>query len=223
MRASLRVSASSSGPGPRRSTSSPSSVAVRAMSSGLPRPLKIAGQRPRGFDRARHARRKQRAGVDRDDVMRAHAHEADLVRAAMGKARVKCRASPARAMRVDQRPDLRLDPGAPQRIDHEAALPFAIKRLGHMLRRAAATGSEPAAERFGPPGAGVENFDKFGAPPGELHPRALPGQDSGDGHAAVGDAVAARIESDDRQDLVSHGAPREGIPWRRRRREPARG
>ena len=47
--------------------------------------------------------REQRAGVDRDDVVRARAHEADLVGRAMGKAGVKGRAPPPRAMRVDQR------------------------------------------------------------------------------------------------------------------------
>ena len=162
------------------------------MSSGLPRPLQIAGQRARGLDRARHRRREQRAGVDRDDVVRARAHEADFVRSPMRKARVKSRAPPSGAMGVDQRGDLRLQMRAPQRLDHEAALPVAIERLPHVLRGAAAAGPEPAAEGLCPLGARALDADEFGSSSGKPNPRALAGQRAGDGCAVRRDAVAAR-------------------------------
>ena len=83
----------------------------------------VAGEGAGRRNRAGHRGREQRAGVDRDNVVRARPHEADLVRRAMRKAGVKGRPAPARAMRVDQRTDLGVDPGARERLDDEPALP----------------------------------------------------------------------------------------------------
>ena len=67
-RASAVVAAVVSGPEPRKSTSSPSSVAVTWMSSGLRMRLDRLGDRPGGGKRAIERRRKDRAAVDGDDA-----------------------------------------------------------------------------------------------------------------------------------------------------------
>ncbi len=130
---------------------------------------------------------------------------------------MKGRAPPARSMRVNQRPDARLDPGAPQGLDHEPAFPVAVERLGHMLRGAAAAAVEPGTEGLGALRTRLKDLDQLHAPPLETDTRALARQRAGDGRAAIGDATPMRVERDD-PEVVSHAAPRSGIPSLRRRR-----
>ena len=157
----------------------------------------IAGERARGLDRAGHRGREQRAGVDRDDVVGTRAHEADLVGRPMGKAGVKGRPAPPCAMRVDQRPDARFDPGAPQGLDDEPALPLAVEGVGHVLRGAAPAAAEPGAVGFGALRTFVHDLDEFGAPPREPYAGALARKRAGNGRAALRDAVAACVERHD--------------------------
>ena len=126
----------------------------------------------------------------------------------MWKARVKSRPTTSRAMRVDQRPDLGLDARPLQRLDDEAVLPRAIEAIGHMLGCAASAILEPAAERRGPLGALVQNFDQLGTPPGDPDMRPFARQSARHGYAVVGEAVAARVEGDDCKvfEGFSHGA-----------------
>ncbi len=128
----------------------------------------------------------------------------------MGKAGVKSRAAPARAMRVDQVLDLGGDPFALERLDHQVALPFAIKRGRHVLRRAAATPAEPAAERLGALGGGVQRLDQFRAFSLKPDPRSFAGQGQGNDQPVGGDALSMSIERDDRNlfERLSHGARR---------------
>ena len=72
VRMSFRVSDSSSGPQPRRSTSRPSSVAVTPMSSGLPRPRRSPASARAASNGARH-RRARTAGRRRSRRSRASA------------------------------------------------------------------------------------------------------------------------------------------------------
>ncbi len=148
--------------------------------------------------------------VDGDDVVRASAHEADLVGLAMGKAGVESRAPPARAMRVDQLFHLRGNTLALERLDHQVALPFAIKRGRHVLRGAAAAPAEPAAEWLGALGRSVEGFDKLRAFSLKPDPRPLARQRQGNDCAIGSDAGAVRIERDDGNlfERLSHGARR---------------
>ena len=164
----------------------------------------------RGWNRAGHAGAEQRAIVDGDDVVRARAHEADLVGLAMGKAGVKGRAAPSRAMRVDQVPDFGGNALALERFDHQAALPCAIERSRHVLRDAAAAGSEPAADRRRALGRRVERLDELRALALELDQRPLAGQGAGNDRAIGGEAMPMRIKRDDRNLLerLSHGARR---------------
>ena len=117
----------------------------------------------------------------------------------MGKAGVKGRPPPPGAMRVDQRADRGRDARAPQGLDDEPALPVAVERIGHVLRGAAAAAAEPGAERFGALGTVVERLDEFGALAREPDARALAGKRAGNGRAVRGDAVAPRVERDDRK------------------------
>ena len=180
------------------------------MSSGFINPRRSAAESARGWNRAGHAGAEQRAIVDGDDVVRARAHEADLVGLAMGKAGVKGRAAPPRAMRVDQVPDLGGDALTLERFDHQAALPSAIERSRHVLRGAAAAGSEPGADRLRASGEAVERLDKLCALAVKLDQRPLAGQGARNDRAVGGDAMPMRIERDDRNllDRFSHGARR---------------
>ncbi len=183
----------------------------------------IAAKRPRRGNRAGHAGAEQWAVVDRNDVVRAGAHEADLIGLTVVKTGVKGRPAPARAMGVDEFADLRCDALSAQRFDHEAALPLAIKRSRHVLRRAAAAAAVPAADRLGPFGRGAWDLDQLR--PLALVPdqRPLAGQRARDDRSVRGDALAMGVKRDDRKLLerFSHDARRSGTPSRRRRRESA--
>ena len=185
----------------------------------------VAAQRARGLNRAGHAGAEQRAIVDGDDLVRARAHEADFVGLAMGKAGVESRAPAARAMGVDQVPDLGGDALALERFDHQAALPCVIERSRHVLRGAAAAAAEPAADRRRALGRRGQRLDQFRALGRGLDQRSLAGQGERNDRSVGGDAVPVRIERDDRNlfDGLSHGARRSGIPAPRRRRGSARG
>ncbi len=119
-----------------------------------------AGERPRRGNRAVHRRAEQRAGVDGDDVVGARAHEADALAAVLGDARVKRRAPPALAMRVDERADLGLDARALERANEAFALPLAVEARAHVLGRAAAANAEIGADGRGPLGAGVRRISR---------------------------------------------------------------
>ena len=87
----------------------------------------------------------------------------------------------------------------------------------------------PQAPNHGQNGLGsiracAHDFDEFGALVVGPDPDALAGKGAGNGDAALRHAVAARVEPDDRGlfDRLSHFAPQSGIPWRPRRRAPAR-
>ncbi len=140
--------------------------------------------------------------------MRPRAHEADLFGRGMGKAGVKGRAAPARAMRVDKRADLGRNALALQRLDDETALPFAIERVRHVLRRAAAASAEPAAHRLGASGRGAQRLDELRALACQPDARPLAGQRAGNDGAVRGDAVPMRVERDDRKlfERLRHGA-----------------
>ena len=170
----------------------------------------IAAQRSRSRNRAGHAGAEQRAGVDCDDVVRARAHEADLVRLAMRKAGVEGCAAPAAPMRIDQLANLRRHALALERLDDEAALPCAIERSRHVLRGAAAAGAEPAADRLRAPGRRVQPLDELRAPALALDERALAGQGQGNDRSVGGDAVSMRVERDDQNlfERLRHGARR---------------
>ncbi len=192
----------------------------------LVRAAQIRRERPRRGNRARHRRAEQRAGVDGDDVVSARAHEADALAAVFGDARVKGRAPPALAVRVDQGADLGLDARALERADEGFAFPFAIERRAHVLGRAAAANAEIGADGLSPLGAGNENFAKTRAL-GAFHrdDRAFAGQGAGNDRSVVGDALAALVQGENRQCArrVIHAARHTGIRARRRRRAPARG
>ena len=70
--------------------------------------LQRLGERPRHDGSWLKLGREQRAGVDLDDVVRPRAHEADLHVAVGQRARMKRRAPPPGAMRIDERADLGL-------------------------------------------------------------------------------------------------------------------
>ena len=222
MRASFRASTLASSPEPRRSTSSPSRVAVTTMSSGLASPLRSRLSRGQ---RAAHLRAEQRAAVDGDDLMRTGAHEANLVGPGMGEAGVEGRPAPARAMRIDQLADLRPDAGALQRFDHQAALPRAVEFLRHVLRRAAAATAVPGADRLGSLGRSRQRLDKLGLSAHEPDHGALAGQGAGNDRPVRGHALALGVESDDRKlfGRLNHGERRSGIPSRPRRQGSATG
>ena len=107
----------------------------------------FAGERARGLDRPRHFGSEQRTFVDVDDFVRAGAHEADVLPAMRMEPRVKRRAPPSRAVRIDQRADFGLDSGPRERRDERVALPLGIEARAHMLRRAAAAIPEIATDR----------------------------------------------------------------------------
>ncbi len=138
------------------------------------------------------------------------AHEADLLGLSKGKAGVKGRAAPARAMRVDERADLGGNALALQRFDDEAALPLAIEPSRHVLRGAPAASAEPAAHRLGALGRGAQRLDERRALGRGRVAHALAGQRAGNDGATGRDAAPMRIERDDRKILhgLSHGARR---------------
>ena len=209
-RMSFCVSARPSGPEPRRSTSSPSSVAVTPISSGFINPRKSPlSARAAAIAPAMPGLNK-RASVDDDDVVRARAHEADLVALAMGKAGVKGRAPPPRAMRIDQVPDLRRDALALERFDHQAALPSPIERSRHVLGGAAAAGSEPGADRRRAFGRDDQRLDELCALAIRLDQSPLAGQGAGNDRAIGREPMPMRIKRDDRNlfDGLRHGARR---------------
>jgi hypothetical protein len=164
--------------------------------------------RARRWNRAGHAGAEQWAGVDRYDVVRPRAHEADLVGFSMRKSGVKRRAAPPRAMRVDERADLRRNALALQRLDDETALPFAIERGRHVLRGATAASAEPAAYRLGALGRGAQRLDELRALAREPDTSTLAGQGAGNDHAVRGEPMPMRVERDDRElfERFMHGA-----------------
>jgi len=87
--------------------------------------------------------------------VRARRREADfqyVVRAAAG---VKHRTAAALAVSVDELADRCIEARLPQRLDHEAALPGAIRRALPVLQRAAAADAEMRTDRRRPFGTGV--------------------------------------------------------------------
>ena len=95
-------------------------------------------------------RRKNGAGVDFDDAMRARLHETDMGQAALVVARMERGAPAPGAPGFDQRPDLGFDAfglhaGVAQRLDHQFAFPRGIGGLGEGLHGAAAANGEMRA------------------------------------------------------------------------------
>ena len=135
--------------------------------------------------------------VDGDDVMRPSAHETDLVGLAMGKARVKGRAAPTRAMCIDHISDLGRDALALKRIDHQAAFPRVIERRRHVLHDATAAGPKPGTDRRRALGRGVERLDKLRALALKLDPCPLAGQGAGNDRAVGREPMPMRIKRDD--------------------------
>ena len=187
---------------------------------GLHQPAQIAAERMGGWDRAGHAGAEQRAIVDGDDVVRARPHEAHLIGLAVGKAGVKGRAPPPRAMRIDQVPDLGSDALARESFDHQAPLPSLIERNRHVLCDAAAAGSEPGTERRCALGRDVERLDEFRAFALKFDQRPLAGQGAGNDRAVGGEAMPMRVKRDDEYLLerLTHGARRSESPAPRRPR-----
>ena len=74
-------------------------------------------------------------------------------------------------------------------------------------------------------GAARDDLDQFGPLAGEPDPRPLARQRAGNDRPVGGDALAMRVERDDRElfDRLSHGGRRSGIPAPRRRRGSATG
>ncbi len=169
----------------------------------------IRGKRARRLERSRHRRSEQRTRVDRDDVVRAHAHEADRVRRAMRETGMEGGATPPRAMRVDQRSDLGGDARPRERAEEKAALPFAVESVRHVLSGAAAASSVPGTDWLGAFGAPAHNLNVFRAVADEPRAGLLAGQRAGDDRAICGDSVAVCVEGDDRKlfEGLNHGEP----------------
>ena len=128
--------------------SMPASVAVAWMSSGLfcGSSASATAQAAAMAPSSDGASTGQRSIAD--DVVRAERGEADfddVARAAPGMERG---AAAAVAVGVDQFVDRRIEAGLRERVDDQAALPFAIAGRGPMLDRAAAANAEMRAERL---------------------------------------------------------------------------
>ena len=126
-------------------------------------------------------------------------------------------------MSVDERLNFGFDARAFYGFDDQAALPPRIERGRHVLGRAAAASPIPGAEGFCALRSGVQDLDEFAARAGKHDAHALAGQGVRDNRAAVGDAIAMRVERDDSELMgcISHGAPRSGILSLQRGRAPA--
>src|SRR5271156_1896082 len=133
------------------------------MSSGLARPRNSPAS-ARAAAPPRHFGSEQRTFVDVDDFVGAGAHEADILTAMRMEPRVKRRAPPSRAMRIDQRADFGLDSGPRERRDERVAFPLEIEPRAHMLRRAAAAIPEIAADRRRAIGAGSQDREPLPIP-----------------------------------------------------------
>ena len=217
------IIAGGNGPEPRTSISRPLLVAVTWMSSGLPIPDQGLGQRPRGFQRARERGIEDRTAVDRHDVVRAGGGKADLQHVMGAKPRMHGDAAAAGAVRIDQRRHLAVEPGLPQRLDDDVALPGAITVDLPMLDRAAAADAEMRAERLDPFRA--RRRDRKQSPAVRMMPRYIIDLDGlaaeRVGHvdgldAAKRDAVAAMADMVDLQ-FLNHVARRGRIRCCRRR------
>ena len=154
----------------------------------------IAGQRARGLDRARHRRREQRAGVDRDDVVRARAHEADFVRARHAEsARERSRAAARRHARrsAGRRPRSRRRRASAPRPRGRASsrdralAPCAAPRS---RRRCRTSGRRALPAR----GSGSTISTSSALRPASRTRARSPGKRAGNGCAVCRDAVAAR-------------------------------
>ena len=87
------------------------------------------GDRPGGVERAVEAFGQNRTAVDRDHVMRARGGKPDLEHVMGAAPGVEYGAAAAFAVRVDEIGDRRIEPGLPQRLDDEIALPRAIRSV----------------------------------------------------------------------------------------------
>ena len=85
--------------------------------------------------------------IDRDDVMGTRRGEADLQDLMRAEPRVQGDAAAAKAVGVDQRCHLAVEPCLLQRLDDDVALPGAIGVLAPVLDRAAAANAKMRAER----------------------------------------------------------------------------
>ena len=115
----------------------------------------------------------------------------------MGKAGVKGRAAPSRAMRIDQVSNRGGHALALERFDHQAALPCLIERSRHVLRGAAPAAAEPAADRLCALGRGVQRPDQVRALALKLDQRPLAGQGQGYDRSVGGDALPMGVERHD--------------------------
>src|SRR5207302_7838430 len=172
------------------------------------------GDRPGHLDRAVQMRVKNRAAVDRNNVVRTGRRIADLEHVVRSYPPVQGDAPAARAMGIDQGRDVAIDSRLRQRRHHKLALPGAIGSGVPVLDRAAAADAEMRTERRDPLhacGLDLEQSPAVGMVTGNrtgLYCFTAQRERHVDVAAAGdGDAVAVMADMiDDEALAVSHGA-----------------
>ena len=193
--------------------SSPASVAVAWMSSGLPVPCNCSAS----VHAVSTAPPSDGASTGQRSIATTRwvraAAKSDFEHVVCATPRMEHCAAPAFAMCVDELADRRFKPGLPQRRDDQIALPRAIMRDVPMLHGAAAAYAEMRANRFDPLGAGnldLEQMPPVGMTGDRFDFDRFARQSAGHIDCAgriVGDAVAAVTEPRDGEPL-NHALPR---------------
>ena len=217
--------AASSGPAPRRSKSSPPSVAVAWMSSGLPTPRRSRGERaaPRRIAPARPGANSGQASMATMSCARARM-KPTLSRPST-KRRGTSRGAGPRHARRRAAPTSASTPARSSACDERRRASTSRRGAGSCAgRRSRRSGRNRGRSARRARGCDFVATTRARSPSASM-PHRLAGQRQGRDGSVGRHAFAARVERDDRQLAAdfTHAARHTGIRARRRRRRSARG